>query len=79
LILRRLQIFQLAGREAVKLDSDGDFTLSVKAKEQGEIVENQQPQPEPCLFARVPLSVAEPVVPAVSLEICPYTIRLGVL
>jgi hypothetical protein len=77
--MRRLQIFQLAGREAVKLDSDGDFTLSEKTKEQAKIVENPQPQPEPCLFARVPLSVAEPVVPAVSLEICPYSIRLGVL
>jgi hypothetical protein len=45
LILRRLQIFQLAGREAVKLDSDGDFTLSEKTKEQAEIVEDPSINP----------------------------------
>jgi hypothetical protein len=30
-------------------------------------------QPMPCWFAIVPLSLADPVLPAVNLEMCPYS------
>jgi hypothetical protein len=76
LIVRRLPVFRLADAAPASRYSDGKLTLSAQPKEQRETAETRT-QPWPCWFDMEPLSPDDPVVPAVSLATCPYSVNFG--